>query len=156
MKRTINFDVDGIDSLANLIRKGLKGYASNTEQLGGMTTLWCFLCDDAVLKIHSVMTDIGGWDEVGTLVFRLATKDDNLPEMIPLPPTWGCVASVEKLELDEDDFSAESGLVIQTCDGEELIVVCGTNVYTIQMTAPFFSCKFQPEYEINRYKRMSL
>lgn len=66
MKALLTYGGNEPDLLANLIRQGLKGYAANVEQLGGMTTLWCFLCDGSVLRIDSAMTDVSGWLEVGT------------------------------------------------------------------------------------------
>jgi hypothetical protein len=156
MKRILSFDVDGIESLMNLLRKGFIGYSTNAEQHGGLTTLWLFLCDQTVLKIYSSMTDVGGWDEVGTLVFRLATKEDTYPKMKPLGIAWSHIFSIKKLVLDETRFSAESGLVIKNNRDEELTVICGANVYTIQIEAPFFTGNFQPEYEIDAYKRIQI
>ncbi len=153
MKKIFNFELNGIASLANLILTGLKGYATDTAQLGGTTTFWCLLGNGDVLRIYSKMTDIRDWEEVGTLAFRITTKDENLPEMIALPASWDCITSVEKLELNETDFSASSGLAIQNSEGEELTVVCGANVYSIQIRAPFFAHEFKPEYEITKYKR---
>lgn len=156
MKKILNFDVDGIDHLGDLLRTGLKGYATDTAQLGGMATFWCFLCNEEVLKIYSIMTDISDWDEVGTLTFRSAAEDRNVPKMIPLPSSWNCITSVEKLVLNEIDFSAASGLVIHNYDGEKITLVCGANVYSIQVKAPFFIGKFSPEYEISKYERYPL
>jgi hypothetical protein len=156
MKSLLTYGGNEPDLLANLIRQGLKGYAANVEQLGGMTTLWCFLCDDSVLRIDSVMTDVSGWLEVGTLAFELVTDGDGVPVMIPLPKAWGHISSLNKLVLEEPEFSSESGLIIKAESGDDLIVVCGAEVYTVQILAPFFLGTFQPEYEIERYKALPL
>lgn len=152
MKTFLTYGGDDPDFLAKLISQGLKGYSANAEQLGGMTTLWCFLCDGTVLRIDSVMTDVSGWLEVGTLAFELVENGDELPEMVPLPEVWSHISSLNKLVLDEPEFSSESGLIIKTLSGDKLMVVCGAEVYTVQISAPFFFGKFHPEYEVERYK----
>jgi hypothetical protein len=158
MKKIFNFRLNGIDiaSLDVLLRTGLKGYATNASEIGGLTTFWCWLCDGSVLQIHSVMNDIDGWDEIGTLVLRLVTEDLNLPAMMSLSSEWESIDSVEKLVLDEVKFLAESGILIRARNGEELMIVCGANVYSIQIAASFFFGEFQAEYEITTYKRTPL
>lgn len=156
MKKEFGFDLNGITSLATILKKGLKGYATNQKNVGGITTIWCFLCDDAVLTIQSTMNDLSGWDEVGTLVFRFAGVNENLPAMTNLPSTWNEIFSVGKLVLDDDDFSAESGLELENKSGEILTIICGANICSIQIQAPFFPGPFFPEYDIDKYERMLL
>lgn len=156
MALLLKFDIDGINSVQSVIRQGIAGYAIDSLVPRGMSTVWLFLGDDTILKIHTKMTDTVGWNEVGTLVFRPVVKGDDVPEMTPLPQAWRNVAAVEKLLVVEGDFSAESGLQISNGLGEAFTIVCSENVYQIEIAAPFFHGEFLPEYELAHYKRVPM
>lgn len=156
MTKTLNFDLINIDSIKTKVCHGLIGYAVNPEQHIGLSTLWLYLADGDVLKIHSTMTDTKDWDEVGTLVFQLLGNDEDVPQMMRLPQQWLSIAHVQKLVVTTEDFVAESGLLICNDSNEALTVVCSANVYRIELQAPFFSGSFQPEYEMAHYIHIPL
>lgn len=156
MALLLEFDTDGIGSVQSMIRKGIVGYAVDSIFQHGKSTIWLYLSDDVVLKIYTTMTDTVGWDEVGTLVFRLLGNGDDVPEMLPLPQAWRNVAAIEKLIVVDDSFSAESGLQISNDLGEIFTIVCSANVYRIEISAPFFHGDFLPEYELNHYQRVPM
>lgn len=152
----LKFDLEGIDSVQSMIFRGIAGYALDSLVPHGMSTIWLFLGDGAILKINTRMTDTVGWNEVGTLVFRPVVEGDDVPRMMPLPQGWRNVVTVEKLLVTDDDFSAESGLQITNDLGEVLTIVCSENVYQIEIAAPFFVGRFLPEYELTHYKRVPI
>ena len=152
MNPFLKFDIDGIDSVEDVIRKGIAGYATDSLVLHGMSTVWLFLGNGEVLKISTRMTDTVGWTEVGTLVFSMCVKHENIPQMIELPQAWRNISKVEKLLVSEDEFSAEGGLKICNVFGEKLIIVCSENVYQIEIMAPFFCGNFLPEYDLSYYR----
>lgn len=156
MKKVFAFEIENIDSLASWLGKGLSGYALQSAPHGRLTTLWLFLCDDSVLKIQSIVTTVGSWHEVGTLVFRGLKKSDVYLDAVLLESTWSDIAAVEQLVLDEEEFSAASGIAILNRSGAEIIVLSGAYPHTVEILAPFFDGDFQPEYEISAYQRRPL
>lgn len=156
MALVIKFDTDGIASVQSMLSKGLLGYAIDSLVPRGVSTIWLFLDEDIILKIHTKMTDTVGWSEVGTLVFRHIGKSDDAPEMLPLSQAWRNVVAVEKLLLVEADLLAESGLKIINSIGEEFTIVCSENVYQIEIEAPFFCGEFLPEYDLIYYKHVPM
>ncbi len=156
MTLNIEFDTDGIESIQSLIRQGLTGYARDRLVPQGMSTIWLFLRDGSVLKIHTKMTDTVGWDEVGTLVFRRVAPGSDVPSMLPVPEAWRTVTTVEKLVVVDEHFSAEGGLQICNRLEEVFNIVCSANVYQIEISAPFFDGSFSPEYALTHYRRVSV
>lgn len=157
MKNQLRFDLNGLDSLRTMLTAGINAYATNAAFTGGMiNVIWCFLCDGSVLRVQSKMNDLSGWEEVGTLVFRLTLEGEQIAEPIELPNSWRSIACVEMLVVDEPEFSAESGLVLQNCSGEEFTIVCGADICAVQMQAPFYSGDFLTEYDIATYVRRTL
>jgi hypothetical protein len=156
MALLLKFDTDGIASVQSMLRQGINGYTIDSLVPHGMSTIWLFLGNDTILKIYTTMTDTAGWIEVGTLVFRLVAKGDDVPEMRPLPLAWRNVIEIEKLLVVDDDFSAESGLQISNDLGEVFTIVCSENVYRIEIAAPFFQGEFLPEYELTHYKHVPM
>lgn len=157
MKSQLCFDLNGLDSLRAILTTGIRAYATNAAFTGGMiNVIWCFLCDGSVLRIQSKMNDLSGWEEVGTLVFRLASEDEQIAKPIELPDSWRSIACAEMLVVDEPEFAAESGLVLRNCSGEEFTIVCGADICAVQIQAPFYSGDFLPEYDVERYIRRIL
>lgn len=155
MKNMFRFSLIGIDSLSSLLLRGIKGYAINSTY-GLTTTIWLYICDGPIIAIQSTMNELGGWEEIGTLIFTAIGDDKIIPEMIPLPAIWREIVSVEKLLIDDNDFVAASGFVIRNGAGDALTVTCGAEVYSIQMQASFFVGGFNPEYDFERYKSAPL
>lgn len=156
MKKVFSFDIENIDSLASWLGKGLSGYAVQSAPHGRLTTLWLFLCDDSVLKIQSIVTTVGPLHEVGTLVFRHLAKVDVSLEAVLLGTDWSDISSADQLILEQEEFSAASGVAICNRSGAEIIVLSGAYPHTVEILAPFFDGDFQPEYEISAYQRTPL
>lgn len=155
MKKTLEFDIEGcgtVNPLSRVLHEGIKGYATETAQHGRPTSLWLFLSDGCVVKIQSLVTTVGPWDEVGTLRLKCLMPGDAFPNAISLASTWSDISSIKRLILEEKDFSAESGLVIKNRIGEELLVLSGAFPYTVEISAPFFFGDFQPECEPIAYR----
>lgn len=136
---------------------GIRAYATNAVFTGGMiNVIWCFLYDGSVLRVQSKMNDLSGWEEVGSLVFRLVGEEEKIAEPIELPNSWRSIACVEMLVVDEPEFAAESGLVLRNYSGEEFMIVCGADICAVQIQAPFYSGDFLPEYDLATYIRHTL
>lgn len=155
MKKLIKFELEGCDSMDTLslmLYGGLKGYATESAQHGRPVSLWLFLSDGRVVKIQSLVTTVGPWDEVGTLRVKCLKPGDVSVTAVTLAPTWADISSVKRLVLEEKDFSAESGLSIRNRIGEEMLVLPGAFPYTVEISAPFYMGDFQPECEPALYR----
>lgn len=155
MKKTLKFELEGCDSvnsLSHMLYEGIKGFAIESAQHGRPTSLWLFCSDQRVVKIQSLVTTVGPWDEVGTLRIKCLVPSDVTPNVVSLAPAWSDIRSVRRLILDENDFSAESGLSLVNRIGEELLVLPGAFPYTVEILAPFFVSDFQPECEPTAYR----
>lgn len=156
MKRHFSVDWGRTSGPGVLLESGLKGYATNRREVGGMTTFWCFLCNGSTWRLECVMNDLGDWEEVGSLVFWDASEDMALPEMIPLPSQWTRIERIDTLVVQVGEFSADSGVVLTNRAGDELTIVCGASPYAIEVRAPFFDGEFFPEFAIERYQRVPM
>ncbi len=156
MKKYLAFDVDGIKTLADELRAGLVGYAVEGTNAGRKRSLFFLLRNSSVLRVQVTVTPVDSWHEVGSLVFRHLSKDDEpLVEMVQLDQAWSKIQLVEKLVLEDDTFCAECGLAVVNQAGQELIIVAGAFPHTVELLAPFYACDFQPEYELEAYRRVA-
>lgn len=154
MKKNFHFHIDGGKSIEELLSTGLLAYSGETAEHGRFASLCFLLQDQTAIKIESIVTTVKGWDEVGTLVFfPLKETSATCNRFIPLPSSWNKIVSVERLVVCEADFSAESGIAINNAAGEEIIIVSSEYPYAIELSAPFFSGDFRPEYELSTYSR---
>lgn len=156
MKHLLDYSVENIDSLPAVLGIGLSGYAIQSAEHGRITSIWFFFRDNIVVEIQGTMTTVEPWQEVGTLFFRRIMGTDNHPPAIKLGPAWAIISSVEKLVIEEEGFSAASGVVVCNSNGAELVIVCGAYPYTLEILAPFYDGDFQPEYDLSAYNRVPL
>ncbi len=150
MKKRIHFDVESLHSIANALQSGLIAYAINTPKVGPPTTLWLHMRNGLVLKVTVAMHDLRDWEEIGTLRFDMVDIDD-APKMTALPLSWLKIRDVQKLIFDSDECEAECGFSLYTCDGNQLVVVPGADVYTLAIRAPFYLLIFNPENDLDEY-----
>jgi hypothetical protein len=154
MKQVINFDLVGIDSLSGLLCDGFSGYAVARSEVGRLRSLYLFIADGTVLRVQSKVTEVGGWREVGTMVFEHPIKaEEARPAMVPLAPAWTKIVALEKLILGEDTLVAECGIAIRNESNEQLLILPGAFPHTVEIIAPFYEGDFQPEYDLGEYKR---
>ena len=147
------FQYVNIDSLRNLILKGIIGYSTDKKELlKDFNTLWLKLKDESVLKIQSKMNDIDGWNETGSLVFNYAIKDDDMPSAIMLSSDWMSINNVNILTIEECDVYSECGIRISNLIGNTIDVVCGAFPFSVQLEAAFSNFAFEPEYDLHCYK----
>lgn len=157
MKREFLFDVIDFKSLSDLLRGGISGYSVAGSVGGRLGSIYLLLHDGSALHIQSKMNDVASWHEVGTLVFEWRSSTANsFPATLPLDATWSSIGMIAKLCLDEDAFTAESGLAIQNRAGARILILSGAFPNTVEIEAPFYAGDFQPEYDVGEYKRTLL
>ena len=155
MNKYFPFSYDAVDDLDSYLRAGLTGYAIKPRLNGRLDTLWLFLPNDT-LQIRSEITTVDNWEEIGTLQFRCLPENETCPDKTLIPSSWLKIASISKLLVEEKEFKAECGVVIENTEGNNLFIVVGALPLTIELKANFYEGDFQPEYDINRYSKDSI
>jgi hypothetical protein len=155
MATMLNFDVVGVPSIAEALRCGVTGYATNESVIGPPATLWLRLGNGQLLRVGVEMHDLLGWEEIGTLTFEIVGSQ-GVPEMVDVPVAWLDVQAVQKLVYVSEECEAESGLTLRTTNGETLTILPGAEVYTLAIEAPFYPKPFNPENDLSVYVRKDL
>ena len=112
----------------------------------------------AATQIGSKMYDVAPRIEVGVLEFS-KSKDRHDNELrLAVPETFGVVAAIEKLIIDEQDVSAESGIAFRNARGDEIVIVAGAQPYGLAVRVPWDAPvpRFDPEYCLSQYKRIAM
>jgi hypothetical protein len=136
--------------LAPISRASLKEFAHRPNVL----TLWRI--DGSGLRVRSSMHQINGRLEIGVLQFDFESE---MPADLvvvtfkaPLKPR-----RVRKLVISESGVEAESGIVLECEDQNELTIVAGTYPYTLGINGLFESAHaFETEYAIDKYRSVEL
>jgi hypothetical protein len=112
--------------------------------------------DGSGLRFSNRMVNLAERLEVGVLHIQRASSNHKPKELIKLPTDYFQGLSPQKLVLNTEFASLESGLVLTTNKGTEIVIVAGASPYTVAVKADFISTKFEPEYSINTYERHTL
>ena len=155
MKDVFLFVLVGFNSLFKTLKVGLVGYSSDFKLIGGTTIVKLFLTNGRILKIYSEMHDLGNWNEIGSLIFE-EVEGESHSKMIPLGRGWKDIASAEKLVFAREGFMAESGILLRSQAGEELLIVASANVDTLAFRAPRSLDAFLPENDLSSYQHVPL
>jgi hypothetical protein len=87
--------------------------------------------------VHSSITEIGDFDEIGVISLNLSSKDC-LENIINIPDGWNNITSVYKMIGDIDsDESCECGIVIETARGL-ISLFCGAFPASLNVICPGF------------------
>lgn len=155
MKTILKSEFIGFESLTALLRVGVVGLFINNLTAGSMRLLSLILGDGSVLRIQAKVTEVEPWYEVGTLIFEHIAKIEKFEiNQVPLPVSWLDIGLVEKLVLEGEKFTAESGICFCNRSGEQFIILPGAFPHSIEIDAAFYSGKFEPEYDIDKYERV--
>jgi len=118
-------------------------------------------CFVARSKVFDVSHTYGDWLEIGYLSFHDNYYQDAPQERISLPGNLlGPLTAYKLVVTDSTEAGtkarAESGLVLVSESGSEIMIVAGAFPQSIQVSAEFLSRPFEPEYDIEKYERVAL
>jgi hypothetical protein len=119
------------------------------------TTLW--RAGGTGLRIQSQMYDLAERLEVGVLCFDLVSAPADGEKIMDLEPAFLQPLRVSKLVLSELGKNIESGLLIQSNSGREILIVasafpCNLAVRGV-LSPPYI---FDPEYPLDRYQIIAI
>jgi hypothetical protein len=118
--------------------------------------------DGSYLEIWSEMHDVAEQLEIGVLQIQMVSREE-APSRVFFTnenfqtPEFAGENRVEKLIIQEEDCVAESGIVITTQGGKQIVVVANAYPCCIAIRGVTnLDAKFDPEYKLDLYKRMRL
>lgn len=118
-------------------------------------TLW--RTDKTGLRLHTDMHDVAERREVGVLHLEHASAPRPGEIIADMGPSFQGEITAAKLIIHESETSAESGIVITTRAGDELVIVAGAYPYSLAVKGirPLPNL-FNPEYPLDRYLRVPI
>lgn len=126
------------------------------------TGIW--LCrGNTGLHVKCMMLDVAPRWEVGVLAFSVDLPPSGLKNA---PPEWLDIRQAFRLEIQEprpnEPFRApgpvvvESGIMLISKLGHELAIVAGAAPFSTEISAPFGSMDFRPQYALREYRRVPI
>lgn len=155
----------------NLLDEFYRGFDSYNLEFSPPLTrpqrLWLVRNHSDGIFVECAMHDIGPQWEAGVLAFSSAAA------MLPgemtfhaLPAEWRSIRQVFRLEMieqpppaqwaDRDPVVVESGMVLQSSVGNEITIVAGAAPFSVEVSAPFLSNDFEPQYALSSYRRVRM
>ena len=144
--------IGDIAPLTNGLRRGqLKRMSSDFAYYGCNTvTLW--LTSGEGFRLTSCMHDLDERIEVGILKVELMVHPQEDEASVDLPWSFRNGGSISKLSFEQSGVKAESGVLLRSRDGDEIIIVAAASphlLYVAGADAP--PQQVVPEYSLSRY-----
>jgi hypothetical protein len=144
--------IGNIAPLANGVRRGqLKRMSSDFSYYGCFTvTLW--LTSGEGFRLTSCMQNLADGIEVGVLKLELVLHPAQDEASVDLPWSFRNGGSISKLSIEQRGFRAESGLLLRSGEGDEIIIVSAAfpnHLYVGGVSTP--PQQVVPEYSFSRY-----
>jgi|SRR5271170_2974027 len=118
-------------------------------------TLW--RPDETGLRLYTEMHDVAERREVGVLNFERVSAPRPNETIADVPAAFQGRIAVSKLVIHESGKSAESGVIFQASNGEEIAIVAGVYPYSLAVSGVLSMPHiFKPEYPIDRYERVPM
>lgn len=142
----------------SLIQKeqSFRRYGIKSAQHQRATDFFLLRDNGTGFRFSIVMADLAERLEVGVLSIESA-KRDYYPEFeLDLPNELSGALRAERLVLRTEYGKIDSGLVLMSSSGGEIVIVAGVYPYTIEVkaTQPLSNMNhFDPEYSLDRYER---
>lgn len=120
-------------------------------------TLW--RSDKTGLRLYTEMHDVAERREVGVLSFEHVSAPSAVEIFTDAAPAFQREIKLSKLIVQDSGMSAESGVVLATSTGDELVIVAGAYPYSLAvkgLNLPSMSTVFNPEYPLDQYVRVPI
>lgn len=141
-------------SILGRLGDGFSSIAVNRAAHGRPVEIALMGSDGTGVKITARMNELGDRQEVGSLVFSNASKRVLLPA--PVSTDYSDIAHIDKLVIDFMGYEIESGFLLSSRAGHELLIVAGAMPLTIEYRIDGVSQDFQPEFDASCYRRERL
>lgn len=140
-----------ISPLANGVRRGQLKRISSDFSYYGCATITVWLTSGEGFRLTSQMHDAAGI-EVGILKIELVLHPVPDEASVDLPWPFRNGGSISKLIIEQRGIRAESGLLLRSSDGDEIIIVPATSPHRLYVAGVDTPAKqAMPEYSLVRY-----
>lgn len=135
---------------------GLVGVAIGWFE-GQATDIVFGLLSGRSVRVVNRMHDVAERFEVGVLDFVIDVVEGGGCNFIELPSDFREMLSIERLVFDDSDVCAESGLIINSCRGNRIVVVAAATPCTLSVDVPGGDFDVpESEYPLDAYVRRPL
>lgn len=144
--------IGNIAPLANGVKRGqLKRMSSDFSYYGSLAiTLW--LTSGEGFRLASSMHALGDQIEIGILKVDFVVQPQPDEAAVDLPWSFRNGGSISRLVIEQSGFRAESGLLLRSGEGDEIVIVAAAfphHLYVGGVAAP--PQQVTAEYSLNRY-----
>lgn len=138
--------------LANGVRRGqLKRMSSDFSHYGCLAvTLW--LTSGEGFRLLPGMHELDNHIEVGILKVEFVVRPLPDEASVDLPWSFRNGGSISKLSIEQSGYRAESGILLRSGEGDEIVIVSASfpyHLYVGGVASP--PQEVTPEYSLNRY-----
>jgi hypothetical protein len=144
--------IGNIAPLANGVRRGQLKRISSDFSCYGCSTITVWLTSGEGFRLSSRMRDLIDGIEVGILNIELVLHPIPDEPSVDLPWSFRNGGSISKLIIEQRGIRAESGLLLHSGDGDEIIIVPATSPHRLYLEGVDTPAKqAMPEYSLKRY-----
>ena len=161
--RGINVDIlryewKGPDPLAVEVIKPIKQVSIDLfGPLGLPHSIILWRPDGSGTRIHSEMRQIAERIEVGVLCFERVISPSGSEVLLPVAPEFEEQVNAFKLVVHESGATAESGILLRTKNGRDIVIVAGAFPLTIAVNGVVEQLHiFEPEYPMEDFERLPI
>ncbi len=144
-----------------IISTSFTGYEIPAKQSLNCTWVLRFHFDNATsIDISALCTNIGGWQEMGSLkiIFHNEDQTSQQDSSLLVKRNIGCfsIAHISLITFDDDNVYAECGVIFCNDKGDECVVATAPAPGAVTVKLPSQSSEFQPEMLLSDCQRITL
>jgi hypothetical protein len=150
--KEFEFSWNGVVALDEVLSKPFTRMSVSVTKLGSPISVVLWYSLDFGVRIVSKIFVVSDRREIGALDFILTSKPHADEKDVGNPFPSAEKFNVSKLTYIDLDVRAESGFILSTMDGHELVFVAGSIPCTLAIGGLHLGPRgFEPEYEISKY-----
>ena len=155
--RKIGFTGRDLEARVARLREPISHASVETAPYRGAFAVTLWYPDGKGTRITPIMHDIAERFEVGVLNFVSVTRPADDEAIVELPSSFRGPIKVSKLVVNEEGISADSGLLLEAGDGQQIVIVAAAFPFSL-FTAGVLptSDRSDPEYPLSDYQRIDL
>ena len=152
---TLSYRLEGIDSLKQAL-KGQRIVSLLHPKTQTLSETWALLLrfdSGKVVKVSSIFSPVGGWQEMGSLLFSDGQEISH-KEFSEVLIDGFLIEKNVGLCFEDEEVYAEVGIKLVSEDMRELIVMSSVSPGSVSVKSDFFSGDFVPEVRLEDCKEL--
>jgi len=132
-----------------------------SQSLKSAWELRIYFNNNMCIDFSSAFTNIGGWQEFGSLNMKFTHKATSVNMKSNETYTYTeiddfCIEDIKSLIYVDGDLFSECGIIFTNKNGQEFIIAAGVSPGSVTVKIPLCISEFQPEMEYETYKKVKL